>query len=45
MREQLDFEILLSRDTVLEQHSQFRGTDSDFLNLVSRTAPLVRETV
>lgn len=27
----------MSRDTVLEQHSQFRGTDRNFLNLVSRT--------
>ncbi len=35
----------VSRDTVLEQHSHFRGTGSDFLNLVSRTSALVRETV
>lgn len=35
----------MSQDTVLVQHSQFRGTGSDFLNLVSRTSVLVRETV
>ena len=35
----------LSQDTVLEQHSLFRGTGYDFLNLVSRASPLFRETV
>lgn len=35
----------LSRDTGLEQHSQFRGTGYDFLNLVSRASSLFRETV
>ena len=35
----------MSQDTVLEQHSLFRGTGYDFLNLVSRASPLFRETV
>ena len=35
----------MSRDKVLEQLSPFRGTGSDFLNLVSRTTALARETV
>ena len=37
--------IEVSQDTVLEQHSLFRGTGYDFLNLVSRASPLFRETV
>ena len=36
---------IVSQDTVLEQHSLFRGTGYDFLNLVSRASPLFRETV
>ena len=39
------FYSFLSQDTVLEQHSLFRGTGYDFLNLVSRASPLFRETV
>lgn len=35
----------MSQDTVLEQHSLFRGTGYDFLNLVSQASPLFRETV
>lgn len=38
-------DIAVSQDTVLEQHSLFRGTGYDFLNLVSRASPLFRETV